>query len=566
MTMLRFCVIVGFLMIFEVASAFATLWEVPITHPTIQAAITAAANTDTVLVDPGVYYERIDFLGKDILVTSEYLFSGDTTAIINTVLDGDSCGSVVKMVAGETNAAQFIGFTVKHGIGSLYQPGYGDFHVGGGFYLIGSSPTIDHNIITENFTIDGGAGIFSDGGNPIINLNTIISNQTSPVGCGAGLLIKNATGGEIDSNSIQFNAAGHGGGVALKHANISVTRNVISNNTASSDGGGIRIYTESAPSIINNTISDNSAPDALGGGVEVLETSAPIFMNNIVSFTAGGGGFVVVGACTPDLSYNLFWQNTGGNYVNVAPGIGDLTGDPAYVGGAPFDYHLTGASMAIDHGNPNPIYNDPDATRNDCGAFYYDQGPTTPVVLASFSASPDAEGVALHWTTASEINCYGWLVERCQDHAAYQAISPLIRGYGTTEEPRAYNFVDVSAQAGQTYTYRLKQIDIGGAVTYFSPITITAGVTLPGEISLKQNYPNPFNPETSIIYDLPAASAVSLTVFNAAGKLVAQLASGYQPAGQHSLTWNAEALPSGSYLCRLQAAGQIFTRSLVLLK
>ncbi len=565
MRMLRFFSLLGVLLIFGAVSVWGATLLVPSGYPTIQDAINAAADMDTVLVAPGTYQENIDFLGKDILVTSEYLLTADTTAIINTIIDANFYGSVVTMENGETNEAVFMGFTVREGAGSLYQPGYGDFYVGGGFYLINTSPIIQYNIITDNETLDGGAGIFSDGGSPIIRLNTIIENETMNSGCGAGMLIKNATGGEIDSNYIQFNLATHGAGIGLKHSNIAITRNVISNNEAILDGGGIRIYTESAPSIINNTISHNSAAPNAGGGVQVLDGSAPIFMNNIVSFTGCGGGFAVVGLAAPELSYNLFQENTGGDYLNCAPGIGDLTGDPAYVGGTPFDFHLTAPSAAIDHGNPDAAYNDPDATRNDCGAFYYYQGVVTPVVLSSFSAALTEEGLTLTWTTASEIESYAWVVQRAQNGSEYQDVSPLIPGFGTSVEPHQYSFVDPTAQANEAYSYRLKQIDVDGSVTYSDPIDILCSARI-SQYSLNQNYPNPFNPETAITYNLPEAAAVRLTIYDAAGRLVEELASGYQPSGQHTVTWNAANLPSGSYLCRLEVGQQTLSRQLVLVK
>ncbi|MFH1863057.1 MAG: right-handed parallel beta-helix repeat-containing protein, partial [bacterium] len=327
----------------------ATIHNVPSEYSTIQAAITATVDSDTVLVARGIYMENIDFLGKDILVASQYLYDRDSNTVVTTVIDADSNGSVVKMISDESSAAILMGFTLKNGAGSLYQPGYGTFYVGGGVFLIGSSPTIVCNVITQNTAPDGGAGIFSDGGTPSICNNIIVENTTlTASGCGAGMLIKNADGGEIFRNFIQYNHARHGGGIAVFQSSCEITRNVISNNTAIYYGGGIRIYSNAAPVIINNTISHNSGYPNMGGGVEVEGGSAPVFMNNIVSFTASGGGFLTIGMHAVALSYNLFWENTGGNYINIPPGAGDITGDPAYVGGTPFDYHITATSAARD--------------------------------------------------------------------------------------------------------------------------------------------------------------------------------------------------------------------------
>lgn len=536
---------------------------VPTQFSTIQAAINAASESDTVLVDAGIYPERLDFLGKNIVVASRYVQTGDSSTIVSTVLDAGADGSAVRMTNGETQGAVFMGFTVRNGAGSLYQPGYGEFYVGGGFYLINASPVIQFNIIRDHSTPDGGSGIFSDGGSPWIHRNIIVQNVATNSGCGAGMLIKNAPGGVIDSNYVQYNTAYHGGGIALKHSHPLITRNVITNNVASQSGGGIRIYTSSHPSIINNTISDNSAPS--GGGVQVLDNSDPVFMNNIVSFTISGAGFEVIGACSPQLSYNLFYGNAGGDYINIAPGIGDITGDPAYVGGIPFDYHLTGLSAAINMGNPNPIFNDPDQTRNDIGAFYYPIGPPMPVELRSFSAAVVEDGVTLTWCTASEISCWGWVVERSEDGAPYQTVSPWIAGQGTSSLPGNYSFTDRDVTPACSYLYRLQQIDLSGSVTYSDPIQVRYDA-LSSEFSLEQNYPNPFNPTTQIRFGLERAGVVRIRIYDAAGGLVQVLANGYYEEGMHTLIWNAQEMPSGRYICNLDVNGQILTRIITLLK
>jgi hypothetical protein len=567
MRLLRLCSLLGFLLIFGVGTAWTTIIHVPGDYATIQEAINVAVDADTVLVDPGTYNENIDLLGLDIVVTSQYVFTQDSSDIENTVITAENIGgSVVTMTSGETEAAVVTGFTVRDGTGSDYVTPYGTFTTGGGFYLIGSSPTIQNNIITENEAYDGGAGIFSDGGEPVITYNVITQNYCVDNGCGAGMLLKNQEGGEVSHNFIEFNYARHGGGIALKNADPYVTRNVIAHNEGATQAGGMWIYDGSNPDIINNTISDNYAPPGWGGGVQVKDGSAPVFMNNIVSFSVEGGGFVVIGSALPDLSYNLFYCNTGGDYLNCMPGMGDVTGDPAYVGGDPFDYHLTESSAAIDIGNPDPIYNDPDGTRNDAGAFPYDQGLPTPVTLSAFSGSVSPEGVVLSWATASEINNYGWFVQRRNGDETWTTVSDFIEGYGNSNEQRNYTFVDGDIAAGMTYDYRLKQVDIGGSETYSDPITVTVGLAMTKSYALLPNYPNPFNPETTLSYNLPEASNVRLAVFDAAGRLVEEIATGYQNAGMHTVTWNAQTLPSGVYLCRLEANGENFTRILTLVK
>jgi len=92
--------------VFSVSSA--TIIRVPQQVGTIQEGINLALDGDTVLVDTGVYHERIDFLGKEILVGSNFIFNGDTNTVYTTVIDGDSSGTVVTFSSGEEEKAQLI--------------------------------------------------------------------------------------------------------------------------------------------------------------------------------------------------------------------------------------------------------------------------------------------------------------------------------------------------------------------------------------------------------------------------------------------------------------------------
>jgi hypothetical protein len=88
----------------------------------------------------------------------------------------------------------------------------------------------------------------------------------------------------------------------------------------------------------------------------------------------------------------------------------------------------------------------------------------------------------------------------------------------------------------------------------------------PLDFSLTQNYPNPFNPSTTIEFNIPAAGAVSLAVFDMLGRRVATLVNEQLQPGRYRTTWDATGLPSGVYLYRLQAGGFVQTRKLLLAK
>jgi hypothetical protein len=99
---------------------------------------------------------------------------------------------------------------------------------------------------------------------------------------------------------------------------------------------------------------------------------------------------------------------------------------------------------------------------------------------------------------------------------------------------------------------------------------ITVGVSdskvFPAEFSLSQNYPNPFNPTTTISFNLPSKSFVSLKIFDIIGREVATIVSEEMPAGSYSEQWNASNISSGIYFYRLHVGSFVETKKLVLLK
>ncbi len=94
---------------------------------------------------------------------------------------------------------------------------------------------------------------------------------------------------------------------------------------------------------------------------------------------------------------------------------------------------------------------------------------------------------------------------------------------------------------------------------------------VPKYYKLSNNFPNPFNPTTSIGFDLPRRSRVTIEIFNLLGQRIARLTDEEYPAGSHRVTWNGtssdgQSVPTGIYLYRLEAGDFIETKKMVLLK
>ena len=95
---------------------------------------------------------------------------------------------------------------------------------------------------------------------------------------------------------------------------------------------------------------------------------------------------------------------------------------------------------------------------------------------------------------------------------------------------------------------------------------VAVGRSQPLEPIELSNYPNPFNPTTTISYELPSNSFVTLKVYDVLGREVKTLVNGYQEAGSHSVQFNGENLPSGVYLYRLTAPGVVQVKKMLMMK
>jgi len=89
---------------------------------------------------------------------------------------------------------------------------------------------------------------------------------------------------------------------------------------------------------------------------------------------------------------------------------------------------------------------------------------------------------------------------------------------------------------------------------------------LPIMISLVQNYPNPFNPTTTIKYQIPELSLVTIKVYDVLGNEIATLVNQEKPIGSYEVKFNAIGIPSGIYYYRLQASSFVETKKMVLLR
>lgn len=362
-------VVLGLFFLAAVPRLSGHVLHVPAEYARIQLAINAAVNGDTVVVEPGTYYENVIFRGKRILLTSRYYETNNVSFISSTIINGSTpifsdTASCVLFINGEDSTAILQGFTLTQGRGTAWsdEHGAGIYREGGGVLTAFSSPTVRNNFIVANTATDaatlssgGGGGLRCGDGTPHILNNVIMSNKGM---YGGGIVLNYCDGALIRNNIIYLNSVDRysagkptygGGGIWINDKLSPVAKpHIIENNSI----------------ILNSVLDVGASPAGTGGGILIYNLGSATIRNNIVwenHFTAGGPITVLTGAVT--MTYNDVMATTAGTgNININPALGDSS------------FLLSPASPCVDAGDPDLSFNDVENSGSPGNALFPSRG------------------------------------------------------------------------------------------------------------------------------------------------------------------------------------------------
>ncbi|MDC0145616.1 LamG domain-containing protein, partial [bacterium] len=330
---------------------------VPDEYDTIQLAIDAASDGDTVYVSSGTYYETINFNGKNISVIGE-----DRE---NTIIDANQGPSVVEIANYYYSSPLLSGFTLQNGSRGG----------GGGIYIHGNHSDNDVYVQLENLIIrnnestggdnNGGGGIHIYKAHATMDNIIFEGNQTNGHG---GAIYAIDSDSHIDMKNCVFKnntAELDGGALYVNNSNINLDKCLINNNYCDHNGGAIYAIADARVEFIRSTLINNQSGWNTAFYLD-CQNSYMHFNTSIVwdndSWATGAGN------CLENEGYEYYID------YSVSPGwnlgINNIFEDPQLND----DYSLQSSSLCIDSGDP-AIESDPDETRADMGVYYFHQIP-----------------------------------------------------------------------------------------------------------------------------------------------------------------------------------------------
>ena len=549
--------------------SFAQIIHIPADYATIQAGINAAANGDTVLVDTGTYFENLIIEDKSLILASNYLLTQDTSYISETIIDGNSEGSVITINNSGDSLMSICGFTLQNGSG-YYD---GSYFYGGGVYCDSSNLKLNNLKICNNSAISMyhrgfGGGITCTSSQVEIDSVELYNNRSS---YGGGIAF-----GRVDAvirnSMINYNLSDKDGGGIYISGNDSIPHTVdfynveILYNRSEIDGGGLFCTTDLIISLTDSKIIGNYAEED-GGGIRIGSTNA--YLRNVVvneNYCRGNGGGFYSRGCDVDIRNSIFLHNVA--------------------------YSTAGLSIGYNYFEPHQIINTTivenySMNEYSCGgiSIYGNNAFLTNSIICNndnYQMSFSSSSYVSDTLFVSNTNLMGGEDEIYSANAVINWLEgnidedPLFVDSG--EHPCQINDYSPCIDAGtpDTTGLNLPEFDLADELRIFNE-RVDMGAyewnTFVGENEIEvQNlklkvdcFPNPLITSTTIAYSLQQPSTIQITIYNHLGKQV-EIIQQKQSSGKQQVVWNAERFPSGMYYFTLQAGAQLTSGKMVVLR
>ncbi len=284
----------------------ANIINIPNDYSSIQLGIDASVDGDTVLVQPAIYSEAINFSGKNIVVGSLFLTTADSSYIDNTLIEGATVNTCATFENGEDSTAVLVGFTLFKGYSLLS---------GGGVKIVGSSPTLSHLKIQYNYAQVSGGGLFISNSSSRLNDIEFFNNNSAD---GAGAFISANSSIEMSNVSFLQNfASSSGGGLCIDASSVIINSAVFEKNFSDNVGGGLYFINNSVLILDDGLFIENIATNHGGSGLYSDVSTVYIANSRFIFNTTnqGSGGAMLLVNSTTDICNNRFNNNqavTGG--------------------------------------------------------------------------------------------------------------------------------------------------------------------------------------------------------------------------------------------------------------
>ena len=477
----------------------------------------------TLVIEPGCY---IDFQGH-------YTFIVDTLATLQAI--GDLIDSIT--------------FTAS----DTYEGWYGLRFFSAGDSCVLSYCIIEWGIIPSEDPQEpypDGGGLYVHNTNIVVS-NCLIENCRTVAGYGGGMCLGGYSEILIKDNVIRNNESGFGGAaIWCGRAEVSILNNSIKDNITfyglgGEQAGGLGFYNSNV--LLRNNVIDNNYCGSSAGGIYIAYSTALIDSNIISNNTAlEYGGGIYFNRSQVTLKHNLIINNN----AYITSGLHDLLSD-----------------LII---SSNTIYGN--ESLPNCWALFISQdGGDT--LLNNIIWGNNENNIGIMGDTINILYNNiegGWPGEGNID------ADPLF------VDPDNGDFHLSWANYPIDDSTKSPCIDTGAPWSPYDPDSTIADMgallfdqivgiddwksRIPSSIRLSQNYPNPFNASTTISYDLPKPTAITIDIYNILGRKVSRLFEGIKPTGSHSIIWRADGFSSGVYFYRLTAGDYIESQQMMLLK